>query len=153
MRDGRTGRWASAPSRSPSSSPGHSSFAGPVAPAPQPVGGGDGGGAAGICLAYSVEELANRDFAFEGTVTAIEGDQATFAINESFIGDMSGSVTLTAPVLSEDISFEGGTELVQGDRYSCRVTTASSGVAASRSRTARPSPWSGPRPDRPTLQA
>jgi hypothetical protein len=90
---------------------------GPVAPAQQPVGGGDGGGAAGICLAYSVEELANRDFAFDGTVTAIDGDQATFTVNESFIGDMSGSVTLAAPVSSEDISFEGGTELVQGDRY------------------------------------
>ena len=94
---------------------------GPAAPAPQPVGGVDGGaaggGAAGICLAYSVEELANRDFAFDGTVTAIDGDQATFTVNESFIGDLTGSVTLTAPVSSEDIAFEGGTELVPGERY------------------------------------
>jgi hypothetical protein len=94
---------------------------GPAAPAPQPVGGVDGGaaggGAAGICLAYSVEELANRDFAFDGTVTAIDGDQATFTVNESFIGDLASSVTLTAPVSSEDISFEGDTELVQGERY------------------------------------
>ena len=90
---------------------------GPVSQSPQPVGGADGGGAAGICLAYSVEELANRDFAIDGTVTAMDGDQATFTVNESFIGDMSGSVTLTAPVSSEDIAFEGGTELVVGDRY------------------------------------
>ena len=117
MRDGRTGRWASAPSRSPSSSPGHSSFAGLSRRPRSRSAAGDGGGAAGICLAYSVEELANRDFAFDGTVTAIDGDQATFTVNESFIGDMSGSVTLTAPVSSEDISFEGGTELVQGERY------------------------------------
>ena len=58
-----------------------------------------------------------RDFAFDGTVTAVDGDQATFTVNESFTGDLSGSVTLTAPVSSEDISFEGGTELVQGERY------------------------------------
>jgi len=94
---------------------------GPASPAPQPVGGADGGaaggGAAGICLAYSVEELANRDFAFDGTLTAIDGDQATFTVNESFIGELAGSVTLTAPVSSEDISFEGGTELVPGERY------------------------------------
>lgn len=89
---------------------------GPAAPAPQPVGGGDGGGAAGICLAYSVEELAMRDFAFDGTVTSVAGDQATFTVNESFIGDLSGSVTLTAPDTSQT-SLEGGIELVQGERY------------------------------------
>lgn len=90
---------------------------GPASPAPQPVGGGDGGGAAGICLAFSVEELAKRDFAFDGTVTAVDGDQATFTVNQSFIGDLSGSVTLTAPVSSGDIAFDGGTELVPGERY------------------------------------
>ena len=82
-----------------------------------PVGGVDGGaaggGAAGICLAYSVEELANRDFAFDGTLTALDGDQATFTVNESFIGDESGSVTLTAPDFSQT-SLEGGVELVAG---------------------------------------
>ena len=52
-----------------------------------------------------------------GPSPAIDGDQATFTVNESFIGDLTGSVTLTAPVSSEDIAFEGGTELVQGERY------------------------------------
>ncbi len=93
---------------------------GPASPAPQ-VGGVDsggaaGGGAAGICLAYSVEELANRDFAFDGTVTAVDGDQVTFTVNEVFIGELPGSVTLTAPDTSQT-SLEGGTELVPGERY------------------------------------
>jgi hypothetical protein len=87
-----------------------------VAPAPQPVGGGDAGGGVGICIAFSVEELAMRDFAIDGTVTAVDGDQVTFAVNESFIGDLSGSVTLTAPETSQT-SLEGGIELVQGERY------------------------------------
>ena len=88
---------------------------GPASPAPQ-VGGGDGGGGMGICIAYSLDELAMRDFAFDGTVTAVDGDQVTFTVNESFIGDLSGSVTLTAPDTSQT-SLEGGIELVQGERY------------------------------------
>ena len=92
-----------------------------IGPSQDPVGGVDGGaaggGAAGICLAFSPEELAKRDFAFDGSLTAVDGDQATFTVNASFIGDEGGSVTLTAPLSSGDIAFEGGTELVVGDRY------------------------------------
>ena len=88
-----------------------------LAPSQDPVGGGAaGGGAAGMCLAFSVEELAARDFAFDGTVTAVDGDQVTFTVNESFIGDQSGSITLTAPDFSQT-SLEGGVELVAGERY------------------------------------
>jgi hypothetical protein len=75
-----------------------------------------GGGGTGICIAFSVEELAMRDFAFDGTVTAVDGDQVTFTVNASFIGDLNGSVTLTAPDTSQT-SLEGGIELVQGERY------------------------------------
>jgi hypothetical protein len=88
-----------------------------LAPSQDPVGGGAaGGGAAGICLAFSLDELAMRQFAFDGTVTAVDGDQVTFDVTESFIGDMSGSVTLTAPDFAQT-SLEGGIELVQGERY------------------------------------
>jgi len=85
-----------------------------LAPSQDPVGGGAaGGGAAGMCIAFSLDELAARDFAFDGTVTAVDGDQVTFTVNESFIGDQSGSVTLTAPDFSQT-SLEGGVELVAG---------------------------------------
>jgi hypothetical protein len=90
---------------------------GQAAPDPiPPVGGGDGGGGTGICIAFSVDELAMRDFAFDGTVTAVDGDQVTFTVNESFVGELSGSVTLTAPDTSQT-SLEGGVPLVQGERY------------------------------------
>ena len=85
-------------------------------PSQDPVGGAAGGGAAGMCLAFSLDELAARDFAFDGTVTAVEGDQVTFTVNESFIGDASGSVTLTAPDTSQT-SLEGGVPLEVGERY------------------------------------
>jgi hypothetical protein len=52
-----------------------------LAPSQDPVGGGAaGGGAAGICLAFSLDELAMRQFAFDGTVTAVDGDQVTFDV-------------------------------------------------------------------------
>ena len=87
----------------------------PAAPAPDPAGGGGGGGT-GICLAFSLDELAMRDFAFDGTVTAVDGDRVTFTVNSSFIGDASGSVTLTAPDTSQT-ALEGGIPLEQGGRY------------------------------------
>jgi hypothetical protein len=89
-------------------------------PSQDPVGGVDGGaaggGAAGICLAFGLEELAMRQFAFDGTVTAVDGDQVTFNVNEKFIGDLVSSVTLTAPDYAQT-SLEGGVELVVGERY------------------------------------
>ena len=87
-----------------------------LAPSQDPVGGANGGGAAGMCLAFSLDELAARDFAFDGTVTAVDGDQVTFTVNESFIGDASGSVTLTAPDTSQT-ALEGGIPLEVGGRY------------------------------------
>jgi hypothetical protein len=92
---------------------------GPASPSPSqdPVGGGAaGGGAAGMCLAFSLDELAMRDFAFDGTVTVVDGEQVTFTVNESFIGELSGSVTLTAPDYSQT-SLEGGIPLEVGGRY------------------------------------
>ena len=94
-------------------------FRGPVSPEPSqnPVGGGAaGGGAAGMCLAFSLDELAMRDFAFDGTVTAVDGDQVTFTVNESLIGNAAGSVTLTAPDTSQT-ALEGGIPLEVGGRY------------------------------------
>jgi hypothetical protein len=93
---------------------------GTAAPPPQ-TGNGDGGGGLGICIAFSMEELQARDFAFDGTVTAVNGNQATFAVNDGFWGVEDGSsVTLTAGVgmLEESgVALDGGPLLIVGDRY------------------------------------
>jgi hypothetical protein len=86
-------------------------------PSQDPVGGGAaGGGAAGMCLAFSLDELAMRDFAFDGTVTAVDGEEVSFQVNQVFIGDLLPSVTLTAPDYSQT-SLEGGIPLEVGGRY------------------------------------
>ncbi len=43
-------------------------------PASEPVGGG-GGGAAGMCIQYTTDILLERQWAFDGTVTAINGNR------------------------------------------------------------------------------
>lgn len=66
----------------------------------------------------SVGGLAAREFAFDGTVTAIDGDQATFTINESFGGVDSNEVTLEAAGLVENSeALLGGPGLEIGGRY------------------------------------
>jgi hypothetical protein len=87
----------------------------------QPPTGGDGGGFAGMCLAFTMEDLQARDFAFDGTVTAINGNQATFTVNDGFWGVEDGaSVTLQADLMIGDpnvVALEGGPQLVVGERY------------------------------------
>ena len=95
---------------------------GGVSPSQPPAGNeGGGGGAIGICLAFSIEELQARDFAFDGTVTAINGNQATFTVNDGFWGAEDGaSVTLQADLMvgqPEVVALEGGPLLVAGERY------------------------------------
>jgi hypothetical protein len=90
---------------------------GTAAPPPQT---GNGGGATGMCIQFSPEELAARDFAFDGTVTAVNGDQATFTINTAFWGVSGSEVTLTAGIgmIEESgVALDGGPLLVIGERY------------------------------------
>jgi hypothetical protein len=56
-----------------------------------------GGGGMAMCIQYSTEILKGFDFGFDGTVTAIEGDQITFAVNTAYKGITGTSVTLTSP--------------------------------------------------------
>jgi hypothetical protein len=74
-----------------------------------------------MCLAFTMEDLQARDFAFDGTVTAISGNQATFTVNDGFWGvDDGASVTLVADLMIGDqdvVALEGGPMLVVGDRY------------------------------------
>ncbi|RPH35499.1 MAG: hypothetical protein EHM90_04105 [Chloroflexi bacterium] len=94
---------------------------GTAAPPPQTGNEGSGGGAIGICLAFTIEDLQARDFAFDGTVTAVSGNMATFTVNDGFWGAEDGaSVTLQADLMTgepEVVALEGGPLLVVGDRY------------------------------------
>jgi hypothetical protein len=95
---------------------------GGAAPNEPPAGNdGGGGGAIGICLAFTMEDLQARDFAFDGTVTAISGNMATFTVNDGFWGVEDGaSVTLQADLMvgaPEVVALEGGPLLIVGDRY------------------------------------
>jgi hypothetical protein len=54
------------------------------------------GGGVASCLVYDPANLPTFDIVFDGTVTAIDGDQVTFTVNEGWKG-VGDSVTLTAP--------------------------------------------------------
>lgn len=75
----------------------------------------------GSCVeTYSLDTLGNREFAFDGTVTAIDGDTATFEVNEVFVGGLAAgeSVTLNAGVMTGTaITSAGGENLAVGERY------------------------------------
>lgn len=91
----------------------------PGTPAAAPS--GDPGNGIGSCVeVYSPEAVASRDFAFDGTLTAIDGDQATFMVNEAFSDEPTsgGAVTLTASGMSgTSTSSAGGPTLTVGERY------------------------------------
>jgi hypothetical protein len=75
---------------------------------------GAGGGVAS-CLVYETATLPTFDVVFDGTVTAVDGDQVTFDVNEGWKG-AEGSVTLTAPVV--DVAITGPMPTFEvGGRY------------------------------------
>lgn len=73
----------------------------------------------GSCVEiYSLDTLENRDFAFDGTVTAIDGDAVTFTVVETFAGDVTDPVTLTATAMTgTSVTSAGGTSLAVDQRY------------------------------------
>jgi hypothetical protein len=83
--------------------------------------GGGGGGGVMMCLAFTIEDLQARDFAFDGTVTAVNGNLATFTVNDGFWGAEDGtSVTLQADLMTgepQQVALEGGPLLTVGERY------------------------------------
>lgn len=99
-----------------------------TSPRPVPVadGGADGsqdpvspGGMAMCVEQYSLESLAARDFAFDGTVAAIDGDEISFDVHEVFTGDVVGTVTLggaTVIAADDSVSSVPGAGLGVGDR-------------------------------------
>ena len=81
-------------------------------PSEAPVGSSDpvdsgnpaAGGGVASCLVYDPANLPNFDSVFDGSVTAVDGDQVTFKVNEGWKG-ADGSITLTAPQV--DIAISG----------------------------------------------
>jgi hypothetical protein len=86
----------------------------PVAGGPPLVLNAGGEDSTAMCIMFSVEELARAQLAFEGTVTAVEGDSVTLTVDEWFKGGDSGQVVLNAPqgmeALIAGFPFEVGTQ-------------------------------------------
>ena len=92
---------------------------GPIAAAPTPSQSPTqepiGGGGMAMCLAYDPATLPTFETVFDGTVTAIDGDQVTFDVNTGWKG-ADGNVTLTAP--DTDVALTGSTpDFEVGGRY------------------------------------
>ncbi len=99
---------------------------GGVASNPGDPGSGAGGGGLASCLAYDPATLPTFDVVFDGTVTAVAGDQVTFDVNAGWKG-AEGSITLTAP--DTDVALLGAVpDFAVGGRY--LVTAAGSAINA-----------------------
>ena len=85
-----------------------------------------GGGGMASCLMYDPATLPTFDVVFDGTVTAVDGDQVTFEVNKGWKG-ADGSITLTAP--DTDVALLGEMpDFEVGGRY--LVTAAGSNINA-----------------------
>jgi hypothetical protein len=99
---------------------------GPIAANPTPSENPAAGGGMASCLVYDPANLPTFDIVFDGTVTAVDGDQVTFDVNEAWKG-VDGNVTLTAPDV--DVALVGPMpEFEVGGRY--LVTAAGSTINA-----------------------
>jgi hypothetical protein len=88
---------------------------------PAPIAVDDPGAAGGSMLMcveiYSLETLAARQVAFDGTLTSIDGDMLTFEVNEAFRGVDGDTVTIGGgDVVAGDPALVGGPSLQVGDR-------------------------------------
>jgi hypothetical protein len=77
-----------------------------------------GTGSAACVEPYSPTALANRSFAFDGTVSAIDGERVTFNVGAAYRGVSGATVTLDAPGMTGTaITSAGGPNLTIGERY------------------------------------
>ena len=84
------------------------------------------GGGVASCLVYDPANLPNFDSVLDGTVSAIDGDQVTFKVNEGWKG-ADGTITLTSPRV--DVAISGPLPAMKvGERY--LVTASGSMISA-----------------------
>jgi len=75
-------------------------------------------GSAACVEQYSLDTLRSRSFAFTGTVSAIDGDEVTFKVDDALKGVPGDSVRLTAAGMTGTaITSAGGPNLSMGARY------------------------------------
>ncbi|MEO7229494.1 MAG: hypothetical protein ABIZ30_02750 [Candidatus Limnocylindrales bacterium] len=74
-----------------------------------------GGGGMAMCIQYDHSILVTFGLVFDGTVTAVNGDQVTFAVNAGFQGAEESEITLTNP--AGELSADGSVGLEVGARY------------------------------------
>lgn len=77
---------------------------GPIGAVPSPSDNPAAGGGVASCLVYDPANLPMHDIVFDGTVTAVDGDQVTFDVNTGWKG-VDDAITLTAPQV--DIAISG----------------------------------------------
>ncbi|MEP7041136.1 MAG: hypothetical protein ABI864_06130 [Chloroflexota bacterium] len=82
------------------------------------IGGGGGGGGAAMCIRFDLETLAQQEYAFDGTVTAVDGESVTFAVGKWYHGSGAASVTLTEVGLGGGVVTTGTlVDFAIGGRY------------------------------------
>jgi len=88
-------------------------------PAPGVTPGGSVGTGSAFCVEpYSKTAITHRTFAFDGTVSAISGEQVTFTVGKAYHGAGGGTITLDAPGMTGTaITSAGGPNLTVGERY------------------------------------
>lgn len=97
---------------------------GPIGADPSPSGDPVAGGGMASCLMYDPANLPTFEVVFDGTVTAVDGDQITFDVNTGWKG-VGDTITLTAP--DANIALTGPAPDFQvGGRY--LVTAAGSNI-------------------------
>ncbi len=95
-------------------------IAGGLGPGPGDEPGGSTGPISASCVDpyRGPNSISHRDFAFDGTVTAISDEQVTFTVNKVFRGNGEPTVTLRANGLTGGkITSAGGPTLTRGTRY------------------------------------
>lgn len=81
-------------------------------------GGSIGTGSASCVEPYSQTAITHRTFAFDGTVSAVNGEQVTFTVGTAYRGAAGGTITLDAPGMTgTTITSAGGPNLAVGERY------------------------------------
>lgn len=91
-----------------------------------------------MCIEVTADTLRDSGIeqAFKGTVTSIDGDVATLAVDEWFVGGDAETVTVTGPA-EADTALLGGVALEDGGEY---LVSASGGAVRSCGQSGEASP-------------